>query len=208
MIDGKSGPILIATSNRGKFAEFRALLPESWTLLSLQDVTVQLPPESGTTFAAIAASKALGAAEQSGFLTVGDDSGLCVDALAGKPGIRSARYAGEPATDKENRNALLYHMAQIPHEQRAAKFICALAFARPGKLLAEATGECHGTIGYAPSGANGFGYDPIFVLKDNRPLAELTSAEKNQISHRASACQRIMPMMQRYLEIMPREGSQ
>lgn len=208
MSDGISSPILIATSNRGKFAELRALMPDSWRLLSLNDVAVQLPPESGTSFAAIAASKALCAAGQSGLLTLADDSGLCVDALDGKPGIYSARYAGESATDEENRDALLDQISEIPIELRAAKFVCALAFARPGKLLAETTGECHGTIGHAPSGANGFGYDPIFVLNDNRSLAELTSAEKNRISHRADACHRILPLMQRYFDMMPREGSQ
>ncbi|MDQ3780239.1 MAG: RdgB/HAM1 family non-canonical purine NTP pyrophosphatase [Chloroflexota bacterium] len=207
MTAAESGTILIATSNQGKFREFQSLLPDELTLLTLNDLNLELPPEKGTTFAQIAATKALAAAEQSRYLTLADDSGLCVAMLDGAPGIRSARYAGDGASDAENRALLLERLHGIPPPLRGASFICALALAGPNGLIAETTGECHGTIGTEEIGHHGFGYDPIFRLTDGRTLAELEPHAKHEISHRADACKQMIPLLNDYLHVTPRKGS-
>ncbi|MDQ3467934.1 MAG: RdgB/HAM1 family non-canonical purine NTP pyrophosphatase [Chloroflexota bacterium] len=207
MTAAASETLLIATSNQGKFREFQSLLPDELTLLSLNDLDLKLPPENGTTFAKIAATKALTAAKQTRYLTLADDSGLCVAVLDGAPGIRSARFAGDGASDAENRALLLERLNGIPPALRGASFICALALAGPNGLIAETTGECHGTIGTEEIGQHGFGYDPIFRLTDGRTFAELEPHEKHEASHRADACKQIIPLLNHYLQITPREGS-
>jgi len=195
MISTPAATLLVATSNPGKRAEFANLLPPTIRVLGLADVSVDLPPEDGDSFAQIAAVKAAAASLQTGLLTLADDSGLEVDALAGGPGVRSARFAGEPPSDEQNRHALLDVLAGVPSGQRGARFRCAIALARAGTVVTTAEGTCEGSIGLAPRGTFGFGYDPIFVLPDNRTMAELESAEKNQISHRARAYQAILPRL-------------
>jgi XTP/dITP diphosphohydrolase len=179
--------LVVATSNAGKLAEFRALLPPGVELLSADQAGIELPPETGWNFADIAAQKALSAARQSGTLAIADDSGLEVDALDGAPGIRSHRYAGPSATDAENRAKLLADLSGLPVAARTARFRCAVAIASPQGLLDQADGVCEGTIATEPAGENGFGYDPVFRLANGRTMAQLPSAEKNAISHRARA---------------------
>lgn len=208
MTASKTTTILIATSNPGKFREFQSLLPDDLTLLSLNDLSITMPPECASTFAEIAASKALAAARQSQLLTLADDSGICVEALGGAPGPRSARFAGDGASDAANRALLLERLRGVPRSRRQASFICALALAHRDGLVAETTGFCHGTIGRQAIGDHGFGYDPIFLFADGRSLAELKPAEKDTISHRANACKKMIPLLYRYLQTTPREDSQ
>lgn len=198
-MSGRRPVLLIATANRGKLAEYRRLLGADVPLVGLGEVAVTLPPEDGTTFAENADVKALAAAEQSGLLTLADDSGLEVDALAGAPGIRSARFAGEPTSDERNRNRLLQIMTGISSGRRGARFVCALSLARPGRIVARSLGECAGEIAARAVGAGGFGYDPIFLLPDGRTMAELAPAEKDAVSHRAAALRPLLPRLRQEL---------
>jgi XTP/dITP diphosphohydrolase len=194
--------ILIATSNRGKRAEFERLLPSTVRIVALDDpdVRVQMPAETGTSYAEIAATKALAAAEQSGWLTVADDSGLEVDALDGAPGLRTARFAGEPPTDDRNRALLLSLLADVSASRRTARFRCAVALAEPGRVVAVTEGTCAGRIGTSEVGTRGFGYDPLFVLDDGRTMAELTDVEKDRVSHRGRAIRAMLPRLLAALE--------
>ena len=194
--------ILIATSNRGKRAEFERLLPSTVRIVALDDldVRVQMPAETGTSYAEIAATKALAAAEQSGWLTVADDSGLEVDALDGAPGLRTARFAGEPPTDDRNRALLLSLLAVVSASRRTARFRCAVALAEPGRVVAVTEGTCAGRIGTSEVGTRGFGYDPLFVLDDGRTMAELTDVEKDRVSHRGRAIRAMLPRLLAALE--------
>ncbi len=187
--------VLLATKNAGKRAEFQRLLPPDVQVLTLSDVGLVLPPEEGTTFAETASAKACFAASRSGLLTISDDSGLEVEALGGAPGIHSARYAGDEATDAANRDKLLTAMRDVPDRERTARFRCAVAIADTSGLVALAVGSCEGIIATAPVGEHGFGYDPIFRLSCGRTMAELTPEEKNQISHRATAYQAVLPTL-------------
>jgi XTP/dITP diphosphohydrolase len=184
-----TGTILIATRNKGKLREFRSLFePFGWRLTGLSEagITAELE-ETGTTFAQNARQKALACSRLTGMTVLADDSGLEVFGLDCRPGIYSARYAGEGATDADRNRKLLAELEQTGAD-RTARFVCALCLARAGGIIAEVEGECRGTIGWEPRGANGFGYDPIFCFPAlGRTYAELTEAEKNRWSHRASA---------------------
>lgn len=194
------GRLLIATSNPGKLAEFRELLPPTIELVGLQDLGLDSPPETGNTLQENAALKAMTAARDSGMLVLADDSGLEVAALDGAPGVRSARYAGEPADDANNRRALLQAMAELAPDCRGGAFVCAVAMAGPEGLIATATGALSGSISYSERGDRGFGYDAIFEIPDGRTLAELSPAEKNAMSHRANAVRAILPSLQAAIE--------
>lgn len=189
--------VLVATSNPGKAAEFRRLLPADITIVTLRDVGVTLPEETGASFEENARLKALAAAKASGMLTVADDSGLVVDALNGEPGIRSARYAGEPSDDARNREKLLHAMNGTPWAQRTARFRCVVALARPNGVIAVAEGTCEGRITTKERGSNGFGYDPIVEYADGRTIAELSDAEKDRVSHRGKAFAALLPVLLR-----------
>lgn len=144
--------------------------------------------ETGATFVENAKLKAEGYARLSGLLTLADDSGLEVLALGGEPGVYSARYAGEDATDAERYNLLLSRLQHVPPEHRHAQFRCAIAVAEPGGSASVVEAKVEGYIALAPKGTGGFGYDPIFYLPENDcTMAELPEAEKNKISHRARA---------------------
>ena len=193
--------LLVATSNAGKVREFVELLgpalPEGSQLVSLADLKLPAPDETGATFAENAAQKARTSALASGLWTLGDDSGLCVDALDGAPGLHSARYA---PTDAERRTRLLGALLRTPEGRRRAFFECALALVSPeGQRLFRAEGRCDGTIAGAPRGAGGFGYDPIFLPDEaqGRTLAELNPAQKNALSHRGRALKRMLPLLTR-----------
>lgn len=184
--------LLIATKNRGKVQEIRALmgvgLQKNVEVLTLADVSgFPEPREDGKTFQENARIKALHYAKAHKMLCVADDSGLSVDALGGLPGVRSARYAGEGASDAANNAHLLHELARHPRPWKAA-FVCAAVAALPGRVVAEATGTLPGQIVPEPRGEEGFGYDPVFLVDSTwKTLAELPAAEKNRISHRGQA---------------------
>jgi len=188
--------LLIATQNAKKQRELELLLaPLEVEIVTPQDVG-GLPEvdEDQPTFALNAAKKAVSAARASGEWALADDSGLEVEALDGAPGVRSARWAGEPAADARNNEKLLRELAGLPRERRGARFVCALALARPdGTLALEVDGEARGRILFAPRGSGDFGYDPLFLFTEpgfqqsGRGFAELTSPEKSAVSHRGRA---------------------
>lgn len=192
--------LLVATGNAHKLMEIRAIFAEwgvaGWQIVGLDsypDYTA--PPEDAATFAENAAIKAGSAARMSGLLSLGDDSGLTVDALGGAPGVLSARYAadiGKDHDDAANRAKLLQEMSAIPDGKRQAAFVCAAALVSPGGETKTAYGECRGTIAFSERGDNGFGYDSLLYLPQlEKTMAELTDAEKNAISHRGIAMRKI-----------------
>jgi XTP/dITP diphosphohydrolase len=185
--------LLLATNNLGKLAEVRALLPDDVEIRSLRDVGLDPPEETGSTFAENASLKAVAAAQATGLLTLADDSGLNVVALGGRPGVRSARFAGDHASDEQNIDLLLERLKSVPVGLRDASFVCVLALANGNGVLTTASGRCSGSIGFERRGSNGFGYDPVFLLKDGRTMAEVSSVEKNKISHRGVALREITP---------------
>jgi XTP/dITP diphosphohydrolase len=178
--------LVLATRNEHKLREFAALL-EPHELVPLPD-DVDLPPETGEAFEENARAKAEAACRATGQPAVADDSGIEAAALGGCPGIRSARYAGEGATDEENLAKLL---AEVPDDgDRRVAYVCALAYAEPGAETRVFTERCNGELAGSPRGDGGFGYDPVFVpadRDDRRTMAELTVAEKDAISHRGRA---------------------
>lgn len=180
--------LVLATRNAHKLREFTELLP-GFVIVPLPD-DVELPPETGTTFAANALAKAVAAAGATGLPAIADDSGICARALGGAPGVRSARYAGEGASDAENLDRLIAALAD--REDRGVEYVCALAYLEPGDESRVFEGRCVGELIDRPRGAGGFGYDPAFVPADTGPsdrrtMAELTPAEKDAISHRGRA---------------------
>lgn len=182
--------LLLATNNRAKVKEYtRLLLGIPHTIVSLADVGIQMIiDETGATFEENAALKAKTYANLSNLLTMADDSGLEVDILGGQPGVLSARYAGEEATDKERIDYLLAKLGGIPWKKRTARFRCVIAIASPEGEVKLFTGECQGIIALKPTGEKGFGYDPIFYLPQlGKTMAELSMDEKNDISHRGQA---------------------
>lgn len=183
--------IVLASSNRGKLAEFNALLADSgFEVVSQASLSIDDAEETGLTFVENALLKARHAAQISGLPALADDSGLCVDHLGGAPGLQSARYAGTHGDNAANNAKLLRELDGLPTSQRGAFFICVLVLLRqvddPTPLIVE--GRWHGRILDAPSGTQGFGYDPLF-LPDGQPVssAELDPAQKNQLSHRGQA---------------------
>ena len=188
-----TGPTwLVATHNPGKLKEIQALLGDAVSLIDAAAASVGPPEETAPTFVENALAKARHGAAASGLPTIADDSGLVVDALAGAPGIRSARYAGDNASDTDNINQLLAAMADVPPQARTARFICVVVALRsvadPTPLIAQ--GVWRGRITEQPRGQEGFGYDPIFEdVETGLTAAELSPASKNQRSHRGQALQ-------------------
>jgi XTP/dITP diphosphohydrolase len=200
----KHRQILVATTNPGKVAEMKALLGGELQWLTLADVQqIDEMAEDGATFAANARKKALGYAKASGFWTMADDSGLVVDALGGAPGVKSARFSGEKLAgdertliDHRNIAKVLELLQGVPQSRRTARFICSLCLASPEKVLIETEGRLEGLITNEEAGDNGFGYDPIlFVPGLNKTVAQLTSEQKNAISHRGNAIRRLRPLL-------------
>lgn len=184
--------LLIATRNRGKVAEIRALLGMG-ALKNVQVVTladlpnVGEPREEGKTFRENAKIKAMHYAQALKILCVADDSGLAVEALGGAPGVNSARYAGSNATDPENNALLLEDLKPHPRPWQAA-FVCVAIAVLPGRVVAESEGRINGEIVPVPRGTGGFGYDPVFRVEGMATtMAELSTEEKNRISHRGKA---------------------
>ncbi|MEJ5239619.1 MAG: RdgB/HAM1 family non-canonical purine NTP pyrophosphatase [Anaerolineales bacterium] len=195
--------LLIATNNPGKRREFQALLADlPFQLIIPPEIGLDLhPSEEGQTYAENAQHKAVTFAHASGLLSLADDSGLEVDALNGAPGLHSARYHPRPgATDAERRALLLEHLRPYPRPW-TARFRAVLALADPRGKIALAEGICEGEIIPEERGENGFGYDPIFLLREvGRTMAELSMEEKNRLSHRARAVQALRPILLRYIE--------
>ena len=162
----------------------------------MHDLGLESPEETGATLRENADLKALYAARSSGMLALADDSGLEVDALGGAPGVRSARFAGEPPDDARNREALLAALADIPPGRRDARFICAVTIATPDGIIWTSEGMLSGTILDHERGTRGFGYDSVFLLPDGRTVAELLDEEKNAMSHRSAAIREILPPLQ------------
>jgi len=185
--------VVLATRNRGKLAEIAELLKElPVTVGSLDEFPqVQLPEEAGSTFAENASLKALAAAQATGCLALGDDSGLEVEALGGRPGVLSARYAGEGADYPTLCRKVLAELAGVPRGCRRARFVCVVAAAEPTGILWTVRGTCAGYVTEEMRGRGGFGYDPIFFYPAlGRTFAELTPTEKNAVSHRGRAFRR------------------
>ena len=186
-------PLLVATRNRGKLRELASLLSDvPMKLLSLDEAGVEGEiEETGATFEENAVLKATAYARSSGLTTLADDSGLEVDALGGEPGVRSARYAGPDADDAARVRRLLNKLREAPTGGRQARFRCAIAVASPNGSARTFVGECEGVIADAPRGRNGFGYDPAFLFPETgRTMAELSSEEKDAVSHRGMAARR------------------
>ena len=207
--------ICAASNNAGKLKELRRILERmGHEVKSLRELGISLDPEeTGATFAENARIKAEAFCKASGLPTVADDSGLCVDALGGAPGVYSARYAGRHGDDDANNTKLLREMEEIPTGQRTARFVSAVCFMLPGGRTLTVEGECPGSIAFARAGTNGFGYDPLFVpdyvglpggaVAPNtarRSYAELTDAEKDAVSHRGRAMEKLAARLPAFLE--------
>jgi XTP/dITP diphosphohydrolase len=194
--------LLIATNNPGKWREYQEILAHlPLELVSPVEAGLAFDPaETGSTFAENAIIKARAFAQVSGLLTLADDSGLEVDALNGEPGVYSARYGHTAKSDHQGRYQLvLEKLADTPAAERTARFKCVVALAIGEKLLGIAEGSVEGIITFAPQGNGGFGYDPIFFVPEfNRTMAELTSDEKNIISHRSRATRAALPLIEQF----------
>ncbi len=185
--------LVLATRNRKKLAELKQLLEGmEMEVLGLEEFPeVPEVEEDGTTFAENAVKKARAVAQATGLVALADDSGLEVDALGGRPGVHSARFAGEHGDDAANNAKLLELMKDVPDEERGARFRCVIAIADPDGRVHLVEGTCEGWIGRELRGEHGFGYDPLFVVGElGKTMAELPPEVKNRISHRAKALER------------------
>ncbi len=179
--------IIAATKNKNKLREFGEIL-KGFEIISQEEAGVDIDvEETGTTFEENSYLKAKAIYDITGITTIADDSGLCVDALNGEPGVYSARYGGEGYDDKGRVKLLLKNMKDVPDAERTARFVCVITLVGDEGVLT-ARGECEGRIDYEPKGENGFGYDPVFYVdRFEKTLAEVTPEEKNSISHRGKA---------------------
>ena len=194
--------VVLATCNEGKVREYARMLDGlPVRLRSLSDLPgYEPPPEDGETFSDNARLKAAAAAAAAGLPAIADDSGLCVAALGGAPGVHSARYAGAEATDSDRRRALLAAMLQSREGSRAATFECVIAVALPSGQVATVSGRCRGHILEEERGEDGFGYDPLFVPAGHaKTFAEMAAEEKDALSHRGRAAARLPGVLQRLL---------
>lgn len=193
---------VIASNNGKKIEEMRNILQMvGCRLINQGELGIESADENGISFIENALIKARHAAKESGLPAIADDSGLCVPALGGKPGVYSARYAGVHATDEDNNEKLLAEMRDLKADARKAYFVCLIVAVRHAKdpLPLIAQGIWQGEIAATARGKNGFGYDPLFYLKDKKcSSAELGSAEKNRISHRARALKQLQEILQKH----------
>ena len=195
--------LVLATGNAGKLAELQSLLaPLAIEVLPQSRYTSVAAEETGLSFVENAILKARHAARASGLPAIADDSGIEVDALRGAPGIYSARYAGEKASDLDNLNKLLMELRDVPAQERTARYCCALAYMRwdldPSPLICQASWE--GVVIDTPRGNGGFGYDPIFEIRPGVTAAELPAAEKNRLSHRGKALRMMLDQLRTQIE--------
>lgn len=192
--------IVLASANPHKIEEIYAILKDfDYKILSLEDVglgNLEIV-EDGETFEANSLIKAKTIYEKTGKPSIGDDSGLMVDYLNGEPGVYSARYSGEDKNYKANNDKLLANLEGVPEEKRRAKFVTVITLMFSPESILVARGEIHGTIATAPRGANGFGYDPLFIVPSlGKTFAEMDSEEKNSMSHRANALIKLKAMLE------------
>lgn len=195
--------LLIATNNSGKLRELSQLLSDlPVNCITLNDVGLDIGvEETGATYGENALLKATILHRESRLPTLADDSGLEVDALDGRPGVHTARYAGANATNQDRWNKLLNELKDVPEEKRTARFKCAIALATQGLPPITVEGVCEGRIAFAPSGDGGFGYDPIFYIPEyNCTMAELDESIKNKISHRAHAAMKAKEVIRKLIE--------
>lgn len=190
--------VVLASSNRGKLAELQALIGNRLQLVTQAELGVPDADESGLSFVENAILKARNAARHTGLPAIADDSGLAVDCLGGRPGIRSSRYAGDDASDADNNHLLLANLEGVPEAARSASFHCVAVMMRterdPAPLIAQGTWQ--GRILEAPRGSNGFGYDPLFYVPAlGCTAAELPAEVKNGVSHRASALNALLALL-------------
>ena len=190
--------ILLASSNAGKLDEYRELAAGEALDIGLLPNFAKIPEfdESAPTFAENSAGKALHYSRCSDEIVLADDSGLVVPALDGAPGVRSARYAGPNASAADRVARLLREMSGKTGDERRARFVCVISIARQGRAVAIVSDRAEGFLATEPRGTNGFGYDPVFLLPDGRrTYAELTSVEKNAVSHRGKAFRRLLHVL-------------
>jgi len=195
--------IVLATRNEGKVREFLRLLAGlDLNLLSMNNFPdIGDIEENGGTFEENALIKARTVSSITGLITIADDSGLEVDALDGRPGVYSARYAGEAASDRENYLKLLEEMKDLPEADRGAAFVCTIAACTPSGESITTVGRCKGVIASAPEGEGGFGYDPVFYLPDFAcTMASISSENKNNISHRGKAVKELKKILPAFLD--------
>ncbi|NLZ53550.1 MAG: XTP/dITP diphosphatase [Thermoanaerobacteraceae bacterium] len=193
--------LVIATKNQGKFLEFKKMLgTTAFNIVSLLEFPEIDIKETGSTFDENALIKASAVCQRTGLPTLADDSGLQVHILNGEPGVFTARYAGEHASDQENINKLLKKLTGVSLDKRQAQFVCSLALVFPdGKTILE-KGILEGLIAFSPKGKEGFGYDPVFFVPEmNKTLSEISIDEKNRISHRAKAMEKIKKHLFAYM---------
>ncbi len=193
--------LLIASNNKGKIREYKEILePLGFELISLDEAgIVSDPEETGADFADNCYIKAKAAHDKTGLSVLADDSGLCVDALDGEPGVFSARYGGLD-TAVERSQLVLDKLGDLPKEKRTAKFVCSIGILFSDGRWLEAEGDVKGTIGFGFVGENGFGYDPIFMYGD-RSFAQLSAEEKNAVSHRANALKDLLNKLKELVDI-------
>jgi XTP/dITP diphosphohydrolase len=191
--------VVLASRNEGKLAEMQELLaPLGWKLRPITDFGADGADETGQSFVENALLKARFAAQISGLPAIADDSGIEVDALDGRPGVLSARFAGNDADDTQNNQKLLRELKGIPDDRRGARFYCVMVYLRSPDDATPviAQGQWRGLIGHNPRGSNGFGYDPLFVVPDQKcTSAELAPALKNKLSHRAKAAKHLYSLL-------------
>ena len=186
--------MVLASKNQHKAEEISSILGESIEIITqdaagVGDIDVI---EDGLTFEENATKKAETIMKLTNLPTIADDSGLCVDALDGRPGVYTARFAGENATDDENISKLLSELSGVPEGKRTASFVCVIAVAVPGEETKLFRGECKGVIAFEKKGENGFGYDPVFFVPEyNKSMAEISPYVKNSISHRSNALKKL-----------------
>jgi XTP/dITP diphosphohydrolase len=195
--------LVVGTRNRKKLEEIREILGDLG--LELRDLT-QYPGvpevvEDGATFEANARKKAVELARHLGAWVLGEDSGLVVPGLNGRPGVYSARYAGRQGDDEANNDRLLAELAPLPEDRRSAYYVCTAALADPqGEVQAVVEGRCHGVIAHERRGTGGFGYDPLFLIPEyHRTFGELSPVVKHALSHRARALAKLRPVLRRLL---------
>lgn len=194
--------IIIATKNQGKVKDFQTLFSKyDYEVVSLLDFPqIGDIEETGTSFEENAVLKAESISKELNEIVLADDSGLIVDMLDGRPGVYSARYAGEQKNDQDNIEKVLQELQGVEDESRTARFYCALALARPHGETIVVHGTCEGRIAHESYGENGFGYDPIFyILEEEKTMAQLTPEEKNKISHRRNALKKLEEVLKERL---------
>ena len=192
--------IVIATHNKHKVIEFKRILePLGFEVVSQTDANINaVAVEDGKTFAENSLKKAETVKNAGNCISIADDSGICIDAFDGAPGIYSARFLGEDTPYTEKNAIVLDKLKDIPEKDRGARYVCAISCVFPNGDVISAEGICEGKIGYEPKGSNGFGYDPIFYVGD-KSMAEISDEEKDLISHRGIALRKFVDKLKNYL---------